>query len=223
MKTVALIINFLLFYSIYVLAQNNLSIVVRKPVSNIVAVELTKMNVVYIGIDNPLRVASARDISKIEISNGSMIKNDANNYIIRVAQGAETIIKIYAYDTSGKVELLEQKKFRVKRVPDPVAKFAGKSGSNIISRSDLTSASGVIADLENFDFDFKFRVLEFDITVVIGGFDLTKTSKSNMISSEQSALLKSVKPGGKVYIENIKVKGDDGIIRTLSPINLKIG
>lgn len=220
-KLVVVVIQFFLLNLILVSAQD-FSFHVRKKVSDIVAIELTKMNVVYIGIDNPVLIAAAREISNIKISNGSIIDKDSGNYIIRVSEGRETSISIFTIGVNGKDELLTKKIFRVKRVPDPIAKFGGKYGSSTITRTELLSAIGVIADLENFDFDLKFQVLEFDVTATIGGFELNKTSKTNMVTEEQRNLLRQLKSGQKVYIENIKIKGEDGTIRTLAPINLKI-
>ncbi|HET6243243.1 MAG: gliding motility protein GldM [Bacteroidetes bacterium] len=188
-----------------------------------VVVSPTKMNVLYIGVDNPLDIS----VSGIAAENivptlaGGTLSGSRGKYIARVQSGVKATVNVSAKIGSATTSM-GSAEFRVKRVPDPVAMFAGKKGAANISRSDLTTALGVIADLENFDFDLKFKVLEFDITATIGGFEQNKTSKSNMITEEQKSLLKSVKPGAKVYIENIKVKGEDGTIRTLSPINLKV-
>lgn len=190
-----------------------------------VVVSPTKMNVLYIGVDNPLDISvsgvAAENLDPSLSGAGSLSKVAAGKYIARVKSGPKATVNVSAR-FSGASKAMGSMEFRVKRVPDPVAKYAGKTGSSNISKSDLTTALGVIADLENFDFDLKFQVLEFDISATIQGFEQTKTSKSNMVSEEQKALLKSVKPGAKVYIENVKVKGEDGTIRTLSPINLKV-
>jgi hypothetical protein len=113
-------------------------------------------------------------------------------------------------------------KFRVKRIPDPVAKYNGKKGTANISKNDLLSAAGIVAEMENFDFDVKVTVQSFDISANIGGFLSTKSSNSNKVTPEQKAMLQTVKPGSRVYIENIKVKMPDGSVRDIAPINLKV-
>lgn len=188
-----------------------------------VVVSPTKMNVLYQSVDNPLDISVAGVPSEdldVSISAGNIVKNSNGKYTVRITGGNKAVVSVFAKFGNEKKKMGEAE-FRVKRVPDPVAKFGGKTGSANISRSDLTTALGLIADLENFDFNLKFQVISFDISVLEGQFIKTKGSNGNMVSPEQKDMLKNVKPGNKVFIENIKVKGEDGSIRDLSPINLK--
>src|SRR5690606_24745651 len=108
--------------------------------------------------------------------------------------------------------------WRVKKVPDPVAQVAGLSGGDI-RKERLQVEDGVMAVLEDFDFDFKYKVTEFELqTTIAGGYIDRKTSKSNRFTSEQKEQLKRVQPGTIVYISNIKAIGDDGSTRDLDPI-----
>ncbi|MDR0815342.1 MAG: hypothetical protein LBN37_06290, partial [Bacteroidales bacterium] len=111
--------------------------------------------------------------------------------------------------------------YRVKTVPNPVAKVAGKIGGKI-DKSVLAAQVAVQADMENFDFDLKFRVTEFTVSAVVKGFTQTKPTKGAAITAEQKALINSLSKGQKVYFEGIKVVGPDGSARELPAIAFSI-
>jgi gliding motility-associated protein GldM len=198
---------------------------VAKPTA---VVSPSKMNVFYQGVDNPVEISAGgvapEDLSP-SITAGSLtpVAGQKGKYIVRVPAGTQKVNINVAAKQGKDTKQMGSSEFRCKRVPDPIAKFAGKTGSASIGKGELTTAAGLIADMgEGFDFDLKFQVLSFDVVATIGGFEQTKPSNNNLITEDQKNLFKSIKPGGKVYIENIRVKGEDGTNRTLSPINLKV-
>lgn len=193
---------------------------VAKPAA---AVSPDAMNVFYIGIDNPVSV-SAAGVAPENLSvtmSGGTISGSRGKYTVRVSGGKEVSVNVAA-KMGDKNQAMGSFKFRVKRIPDPVAKFSGKKGTANINKSDLLSAAGIVAEMENFDFDVKVSVQSFDISANIGGFLSTKSSNSNKVTPEQKSMLQTVKPGSRVYIENIKVKMPDGSVRDIAPINLKV-
>lgn len=183
----------------------------------------TKMNVFYIGVDNPVDisvpgVASANLIPSI--SSGSITKA-ANGYVVKVKQPGKTVISV-STKSNGGTKSMGSMEFRVKKVPDPVAKVAGQKGGNITA-SLLQAAKQVDAVMENFDFDLKFNISEFNVsTKTKDGYTIDKKSTSNKITSEQKALLSGLKKGQKVYFEEIKAKGPDGSIRDLGTVMFKV-
>lgn len=184
-----------------------------------------KMNVFYIGVDNPVTITAAgvapSDLSPT-MSGGSLTKaSGAGQYIVRVKGGNEATVSVGA-KINGNNQNMGSFKFRVKRVPDPVAFFAGRKGDDKISRAELKVTPGVLAKLENFDFDLKFDVKSFDISMSVGGSIAIASSSSNRITPEQLNLLNNAKPGSKVYIENVKAMGPDGTMRKIPGVNLKV-
>ena len=183
----------------------------------------TKMNVFYIGVENPVEI-SAPGVSADQLKpsmSGGTLSGGKGKYIVKVTKGPEVSISVGA-NLNGKNTNMGTFKFRVKQVPDPVAYFAGKKGVDVISKSALLAAQGVIANMENFDFDLKFLVLSFDMSMTVNGAEVTVKSSGNACSSDQKTYIQKVKTGAKVYIENVKVKGPDGSIRTIAGINLKV-
>jgi len=183
----------------------------------------TKMNVFYIGVDNPVEISvPGVPAEKIKPSmSGGSLAGGKGKYTVKVTKGPKVTINVSA-DINGKNTSMGAFEFRVKQVPDPVAYFAGKKGVDVISKSALLASQGVIANMENFDFDLKFIVISFDMSMTINGAEVTVKSNGNACSPDQKTYLQKVKTGAKVYIENVKVKGPDGSIRTIAGINLKI-
>jgi hypothetical protein len=124
-------------------------------------------------------------------------------------------------NVDGQTKNLGSKQFRVKRVPDPVAKVAGKR-DGVVTKAELNAQAGVKADLENFDFDMKFNVVSFKVSATIKGFTQDATSNSAAFTAPQKQIISQVPSGSKIYIEDIKAKGPDGSIRSLGTIAFKI-
>ncbi|MFN8257617.1 MAG: GldM family protein [Bacteroidales bacterium] len=186
----------------------------------IAAISPTKMNVLYIGVDNPVNIAvTGANSSKItaEIDNGS-ITGENGNYIVRVKQGGIATITV---KVNG--EIVSQSKFRVKSVPDPIAIVKGNWDKHELTRQELIDAGGIQVVLMNFDFDLNFEIVSFNLSAINeGGFLSESMTKGGTFSKDQIEIIKKVASGGKIYIEDIQAKGPDGSVRNLSPIVLKI-
>lgn len=193
---------------------------VAKPMA---VVSPTKMNVLYIGVDNPLDISVSGftdDKISASISQGSLTKGSAG-WNARVNTAGKCNVNVSVKDETGKARSMGSMEFRVKRVPDPVAKVAGQR-EGLINKELLKAQTGVAADLENFDFDLKFVVTGFKVSASIKGFVQEKASYSNMFTPEQKDLISRIDKGQKVYIEEIKAKGPDGSVRSLGTIGFKI-
>jgi hypothetical protein len=111
--------------------------------------------------------------------------------------------------------------FRVRRIPDPVAKFANMTEGNVL-RSVAGAQQVVTAVLENFEFDLNYTITGFTVSVNDRGFEITADSNNNRITDKQKGLIGNLKAGQKLIIEKIKAVGPDGTTRNLNPIILKI-
>jgi gliding motility-associated protein GldM len=191
-----------------------------------ITMSATRMNVFYRGLDNPFDIASGipKEDLEVEMTNGKVVKS-GDAFLIRPTeldeQGRRTKVSVYA-NINGVRKLIGTTDWRVKKVPDPVAQVAGLSGGDI-RKERLQVEDGVMAVLEDFDFDFKYKVTEFEIqTTIAGGYIDRKTSKSNRFTPEQKEQLRRVQPESIVYISNIKAVGDDGSTRDLDPVSFKV-
>jgi len=183
----------------------------------------TKMNVFYAGLDNPVSV-SVPGISptnvKVSITNGT-IQPGATGYVVRPDKiGVLSTISVSAL-IDGTTKEIGSMPFRVKRVPDPVASVAGKI-EGVITKNELLAQQGVLAKIPDFDFEMNFTVTSFNVSTSKGGFVVDKPAKGNRFTQDQKDLMKGLNPGGRLYIESIVVKGDDGSTRNLPSISFKI-
>ena len=93
---------------------------VKETTDQPVAIAVDKMNVLYIGVDNPITVAVPgvpSDQLLVHIDQGS-ISGSKGKYTIRVTTPGETTIKVLTVRDDRKV-LLSSQTFRVKTIPDP--------------------------------------------------------------------------------------------------------
>jgi gliding motility-associated protein GldM len=191
-----------------------------------ITMSATKMNVFYRGLDNPFDISGGipKEDLEIEMENGKWVKS-GDAFLIRPTeldeQGKRTKITVYA-NVNGSRKIVGTSFWRVKKVPDPEAQVAGMSGGEI-RKERLQVEDGVLAILKDFDFDFKYKVTQFEIqTTIQGGYVDRKLSKSNRFTPEQKEQLKRVQPGSIVYIGSIKAVGDDGSTRDLNPISFNV-
>lgn len=185
----------------------------------------TKMNVFYRGVDNPVSVSvsgySNKDIAATA-TNGSLTKS-ADGYVMKPGKESEATIGATVTNPDGTKKAMPGMKFRVKNVPSPRPYFAGKSvDDETIKKTELTAAAGVIAKMIDFEFDLKFDVVEYKVTMVIGGTPIEKVTKGAAVSGDMKEMFQKAKPGQKVYIEGIKARGPDGTTRNLGSLSFKV-
>ncbi len=185
-------------------------------------ISATKMNVFYIGVDNPVSISVSGvpgDKITASMTNGQLTKS-GGSWIAKPGTVGKSMVTVTA-NINGQNKVMGSMEYRVKSVPNPVAKVAGKIGGKI-DKATLAAQMAVIAEMENFDFDLKFNVTEFSVSAVVKGFTQTKVSKSARITDEQKTLLNGLTKGSKAYFDDIKVVGPDGKTRELPAIGFTI-
>lgn len=189
-----------------------------------VVVSPTKMNVFYVGVDNPVSISVAgvagKDIAP-SITNGQIRKQRDGEYIVNPRRPGNSIITVVA-EIDGERKSMGNQQFRVKSLPDPVAQVANKSGGQI-EKNTLAAQGGIFAEMENFDFDLEFEITEFTVsTTDRGGYYIGKKAKGNAFTREQLDLINDLRRNQQVIFEDIKAIGPDGSVRNLDPIVFKI-
>ncbi|MBN2481147.1 MAG: gliding motility protein GldM [Bacteroidales bacterium] len=188
-----------------------------------VVVSPTKMNVFYLGVDNPVEISvpgvPANQV-QASASNGT-IKRSGSSWIMNPMRQGNCIVTVSA-QLNGSWAQVGSKPFRVKTVPDPIAMVANQR-SGIISKSVLLAQPGVVAAMpEDFEFDLTFRVTEYTVVAIVGGFVNDVKVSGNQFNQEVRNLINGLSRGASVYIEEIRAVGPDGGVRPLSPISLKL-
>ncbi len=199
------------FESTYIVAEPN------------VVVSATKMNVFYVGVDNPVSISApgfSSDRVRATMTNGNLIKKgDAYIAQPKVAfKNAEVKVEAQFEDGWRPLRTVD---FRVKPIPDPIAKVAG-SGGGKIKKNLLLAQTGVDAVMDNFDFDLKFKITGFTVSTIVKGFTVDQESRSDVFTREQIDMFRNLKRSQKVYIEDIRAVGPDGVTRDLPTISFRI-
>lgn len=176
-----------------------------------VVVSPTKMNVFYIGLDNPVEISAAGiSSSDLKVSaSGATISRKGNQFVVRPsASGGHAKISVSA-EVNGKTQRLGEKDFRIMKVPNPEAVVGGMSGGSI-KKSILNVQTGVIAEMKDFVFDLKFTITRFTVSAIKAGFMQSLEATSASFTPQQKQLLQGLAVGNKFYIENIEATGPDG-------------
>ncbi|MCW8310799.1 MULTISPECIES: gliding motility protein GldM [Sphingobacterium] len=182
-----------------------------------------KMNVLYIGVNNPISVSAPgtpADKIRVSMSGGSISGAGGGKYNVRVSSPGTARITVSAEVAPGKTQTLSSTEFRVKRIPDPIAKFAGKTGGSMATVA-LKAQKALFAKLDNFDFDASFKVTKFTMIIAKPRADAIVLSTSGgQLSSSMSSALNSIVPGTRVIFDNIVAVGPDGSPRQLNAVAL---
>ena len=206
----------------------NASYVAQKPNS---VVSADKMNVLYIGVDNPMSISVpgvSNDKVKVSIEGGGgTLKPNAaaggGRFLANVTTVGKSTIKVNA-EIGGKVMPMGSFEYRVKRVPDPIATLANQKGGLI--NKNVLMAGTLIPILENFDFELYFKIIGFKMTITGKGRDLLEfEGQGNQLSSQMRDALAKVRTGDKIFFEYIKAKmaaGSDQSTRNLPPLAFSI-
>ena len=176
-----------------------------------VAASADKMNVFYIGVENPITVGSPTgwDKTTVTLSGAASIASGSNGkYIVKGNSIGKATLSVTA---DGKRTDFE---FRVKRIPDPVFKV-GPSAGGAIQAAVFKAQQFCRADLENFDFDARFNVVGATLYFTGAGFPIPQPVTINSNSLAGIAQLAKCQPGSSVIFDQIQVIGPDGSKRTI--------
>lgn len=171
-----------------------------------------KMNVLYIGVANPLSVSApgiAKEKLHVNLSGGSL-SGSGGHYVATVSSIGEATVTVSGEVGGGKTSVLGSTKFRIKRIPDPKAVFAGKS-SGSTSAANLRGQDKLFARLENFDFDTHFEVTRFTMFIARPRQDAVIMSSTGAdLTGQMKAALATITPGTRVIFTNIMATGPGG-------------
>jgi gliding motility-associated protein GldM len=187
------------------------------------AVQLDKMNVLFIGVDNPMTISGSGSVDQITATatgGGAVLSGSGAHRTIRVTQETDDCI-ITVRTPDGKTTPV---KFRVRSIPDPTP-MIGTNESGDIQTALFTRQAGVRAFVKNFFYETQFNVTTFRITGDGAGFEdgILEANNTGAAWNEARKIIGKCRPGSFVTIEDIYAMGPDGRRRKLTPLifNLK--
>jgi hypothetical protein len=179
------------------------------------SIALDKMNVLYVGVDNPVTIAaSGGGDDKVQASisggGGSLRKIGAGKYIARVGSVTDNCMITVSVD--GKVA--GQQVFRVRTIPQAQAYVGGQPSGANVSAGAFKAQGGVGAGIKDFPFELSYDVVSFTFTCDTDDGDIVSVPSNSAAFSGavRSAINTHVSAGKMVTIDNIRVRGPDGRI-----------
>ncbi|MCE3229868.1 MAG: gliding motility protein GldM [Bacteroidetes bacterium] len=194
------------------------------------AVSADKMNVMYIGVENPISVSAAgiapTDL-QVSISGcGGSLSNSGNGkYNAKVTSTGTCMVTVMAKTPTGMKAQGPPQPFRVKRIPNPPLKVANQvTFGNLDLKQNITKTiNGIGLDGSGFDYSTTCKVKECTMMIVQGGVGGQEYKCINgQLPNDAKAALSRIKPGSKVFFENIRIivageERDAGLVK----INVK--
>ena len=189
----------------------------------------TKMNVFYRGLENPVEISVpgvAAENIRPTINNGHKLKKTSDGWVVipnKSTQFRTATISVTATLEDGSEMRMPNKEFRVKRIPDPVAKCGTADFKRpLISKAQLASPPPMKAELENFDFEVTARVTHFTMLYFKNGSPLPLESNTPFFTEDMKSAMKRFRVGDEFIIKDIKAVMPNGEERPLPSLTLKV-
>ena len=137
------------------------------------------------------------------MSGGSINKSGGpGKYNVRVTSPGKAKVNLNGKNKKGE-SVNGSAEFRVKRIPDPTPEVGGKQGG-AMKTGEIKAQMGVAARLKDFDFDAKFTVVGFEMTLAERGQDLlTCVNGGSKFTGQCQNLINRAKVGSIYYFDNI--------------------
>lgn len=184
------------------------------------AVSLEKMNVLYMWVDNPLSIAvhgiREEDVkARINGGKGTLQRIGPGKYIARVYEITDdAAIEV---EVAGKA--VHRFTCRVRSIPNPEATVGGVMSFDSLSVGHFINQLGVGANVHNFPFDAGYKVIRFRFQVIQEGrISQAIYCGGNTWCQGVRNLLGGLAPGDTILIDDILVKGIEGMVRKVQPI-----
>ncbi len=198
---------------------------VERPTATVSA---TRMNVFYIGAENPVSISAPGIPSenlRPRISSGaSLSRQPDGTYIVEVESGTREVTVTVNALVENRLEVMGRMDFRALPLPSPEAVIAGSRGGRI-DRQVLARARRIEARMgEGFAFDLHYDVESFQMSTVIGG-EIRRRNQDdgNELTSDMIQLINDARSGQEITFRDIWTKpGPDGRRRNLGSLSFTI-
>lgn len=182
-----------------------------------VTISAAKMNVLYIGVDNPIEISAAGIPSaqiNVSMTGGSISKNSDGTFNAKVTAPGKAVINVSAPG------ITYSKDYRVKRIPDPVPMLGGTLRGGGVGNGTFKAHSALLPMLLDFDFDAKCNMAGFNLVRVAKRQDPESVANAGAtIQGGAKALQNKATPGDKFVFQDIRCKcPGDGAARNLGQL-----
>lgn len=168
-----------------------------------VTVSADMMNVLYVGVENPVSIAAAGVPTgqiKVEAEGVTLLPKSAGKYMATPQKAGKASIIVSGGGLKPTVF-----EYRIKRIPDPVMVMGNHRGG-ALPVAEFKAQQGVFPLLEGFDFNAKCEVIDFQVVRVRKGEGQEAINKGPRFGSEARRLIDHAERGDVFYFDSFKVK-----------------
>ncbi len=190
-----------------------------------------KMNVLYVGLDNPIKVSvpgfPPESVSPQLSGGGSLSPSgQKGSYVAIVPAGVKEITITANVKTKTGSKAMGNVKFRVKNVPKPTGLFGIKSGGTI-KPAEVSTTSFITCGLgQEFAFEgMNYTVTKFNLTYIPKKGDaIFAQTNGNSLSPQMKGALAKAKKGDMITVYNIEAMGPGkvGLVKLPTAIALTV-
>ncbi len=175
--------------------------------SSSATVSLDKMDVFYVGLDNPITISSPTGLDRTSVvGTGCTIKGSGSSRTVSVSGSGTCSITVSPQGSTPYSHT-----YRIKRIPEP--SFMVGSGKPRMQSVDFKGQQFCRADMgPDFIYDVRYSVVS--ATVYFSGANFPNVVTSSITGNSLAPLdayIKRCGPGSVISFDNIKVNGPDGV------------
>ncbi len=175
------------------------------------SIALDKMNVLYIGVPNPVTVAASGggdDKVQFSVNGGGGTYNKKGNGRYDVFVNQVTDDCKMSVTVEGKTSTYP---FRVRTIPEAQAYVGGKASGENFAAGAFNAQGGVGAGIKNFPFELEYEVVSFTFTCDTDDDIVSIPNQGAGFTQQVRNAMKSYLQSGRtITIDDIRVKGPDG-------------
>lgn len=193
-------------------------------------ISATELNVVYVGLDNPIAVSvpgyAAAEI-KVSTSGGTLIPGTTKgNYLVKVDPTTAKDITITASvrDESGHMKEMGKQQYRVRNVPKPQPSLGGIEASGSVSAGQLAGTQYVLTPLKDFIYqNIKYTTTEYTIIYLPkGNPGQAYKGYGTAITPEIRNVFRKARSGDRVILALVKADGPSGNVTLPTSLTLEV-
>lgn len=173
-----------------------------------VSVSADKMNVLYLGVDNPLTITAGVGSEKVSATfeGGAISRVGGPKWNVKPTGNPRTAnVNVIIEGKSTPVS------YRIKSLPPP-ASFVGAKRGGAMPAADFKAMAGIIARLLESDFEAPYKVVSYQVGALGGKYPIYQIANNdgNRWNGNAKTIIDGATPGTAIFFDQIKVVGPDG-------------
>lgn len=183
------------------------------------AISADELNVLYVGLDNPMSISVAGvDPKNVQVSVSPagivQLSKTGKQYLARVpAKTANKVTISVTAKVGDRSVSMGSKEFKIRNVPRPTFKIGPIDFSGPVRLTELKAQTVALADLENFVYEsVKYQVVSFKFVYLSKRKGYGEVPVSGARIDGIKGALANLAPGDFVQFSEIRAKGPGGVV-----------